>query len=82
MVLGLGFFWGGGDCFVFKLFFCLFGRSKVKRHVYGITFIRYDQSKKKIIGKPNNSKVSERRKTKRPTQDSQNRLRSPMSEVR
>ena len=34
-----------------------------------------------MIGKVNNSKVSERKKTKKPKQDSHNRLRSPMSEA-
>ena len=44
----------------------------------GITFIRYAQSRK--IGNPNNLKLLQRNKTKGTIQDSQNQLRSPMSE--
>ena len=46
-----------------------------EQRVSGITFIRYAQSRK--IGKPNNIKFFKESK-----QDSQNRLRSPMSERR
>jgi hypothetical protein len=42
------------------------------------TFIRHTQSQK--IGKPNNLKVFGSNKTKEPKQDSQNQLRSPVSE--
>ena len=42
------------------------------------TFIRHTQSQK--IGKPNNLKVFGSNKTKETKQDSQNQLRSPVSE--
>jgi hypothetical protein len=48
-------------------------------HVFGITFTRYAQNQK--IGKPKFFKVFGSNKIKRPKQDSQNRLRSPMPEV-
>jgi hypothetical protein len=44
----------------------------------GITFIRYAQNQK--IGKPNSFKIFSSKKIKGPQQDSQNCLRSPMSE--
>ena len=46
--------------------------------VSGITFIRYTQTQK--IGKPNNLKVLESKRTKGPKEDGQNRLRSQMPE--
>ena len=48
-------------------------------HVFGITFTRYAQNQK--IGKPKFFKVFGSNKIKRPKQDSQNWLRSPMPEV-